>query len=112
MPDNQTRPFAAFLQEQRGGEAHAEASALLQDLILAATATGKTGSLTVQIKVKPSKAGGRTVTITDVVKATIPEHDREISVFYVDDDGNLHRNDPRQQTLPLAAVDAKEAVTS
>lgn len=111
MP-NQTRPFAAFLQEQRGGDAHEEASHLLQELILAATETGKAGSLTIQIKVKPSKAGGRTVTVTDVVKATIPQHDREISVFYVDAEGNLHRNDPHQTRLPLSAVDDSQAATS
>ena len=109
--DSQVRPFAAFLQEQRGGEAHAEASELLQEVIRAATATGKVGTLTLKIKIKPSKAGGRTVTVTDAITTTVPQFDREVAVFYVDDDGNLHRNDPAQQKLPLAAV-AKEVASS
>lgn len=100
-PDDRTvRPFAAFLQEQSGGRTHEELSVKLHDLIEAVQETGKGGSLTLKIDVRPIPgAGKRTLTVTDAVAAKVPKPDRQKSIFFVTDDGNLSRNDPTQPVL-------------
>lgn len=107
MPDQttdeeqaQVRPFAAFLQEQSAGRTHEELSAKLHDLIVAVQETGKGGSLTLKIDVKPIPgAGKRTLTVTDAVAVKIPKTDRPKSIFFITDDGNLSRNDPTQPVI-------------
>jgi hypothetical protein len=39
------------------------------------------------------------------VKAKLPEASRRQTVFYLDEDNQLVRNDPKQQTLPLRIVE-------
>ncbi len=35
------------------------------------------------------------------VKDTIPQPDRAVGMFFGDEHGNLHRNDPRQMSFPI-----------
>jgi hypothetical protein len=101
----EARPFAAILQEQRQGAAHDELTKALQDVVAGVLDTGKMGTLTLALKVKPSP-DGISVLVFDEVKAKVPENDRPASIFYGDDNGNLHRTDPRQTELPnLRSVD-------
>jgi hypothetical protein len=99
------RSFATWLQEQRNGVCHAEATEALKELIAAVTEHQKGGTLTLKLDVKPAKVGVGTLLIVDAVKVSLPEGDRPAAIFYADDDGNLSRHDPRQPRLPLQAVD-------
>lgn len=91
------RPFADVLIELSGGRTHTEMSEQLHDLIARVRDTGKKGSLTLTITVSRMKnASENTLTVTDDVKAKLPAHDRKVSVFYADADGNLSRKDPNQ----------------
>ncbi|MET7412476.1 MULTISPECIES: hypothetical protein [Streptomyces] len=94
------RPFAAFLQEQSGGQLHDELSTRLHELIEAVRETGKAGAIALKIDVKPiAGTDGRTVTVTDTVTSKVPKTERPKSIFFVDDTGNLSRTDPRQPVI-------------
>lgn len=116
--DTVIRPFADALIELSGGRTHTELSQQLHDLIAAVRDTGKKGSLTLTISVSRMKnAAENTLTVTDDVKAKLPAHDRNVSVFYADANGNLTRRDPNQlefdhlREVPAAPItpDTKEA---
>lgn len=94
------RPFAAFLQEQSGGQLHDELSTRLHELIEAVRETGKAGAIALKIDVKPiSGTDGRTVTVADTVTSKVPRTERPKSIFFVDNTGNLSRTDPRQPII-------------
>lgn len=95
------RPFAAWLQDHRGGRLHAELTAVLADVTDAVKAHNKAGSVTVKIDLKPQ---GNMVVVSDRVTAKLPEGDPDIALYFVDDDGNLVRDDPNQPKLPLREV--------
>lgn len=102
------RPFAAWLQEQRGGLTHAELGDALAEVVAAVVEHGKVGTLTYTVKIKPS-GDGVSVFVTDTITRKAPEGDRSAALFFADEDGNLTRKDPRQQELPLREVPRAEA---
>ena len=103
----QTRPFADVLAELSKGRVHAEASAKLQELIAAVADVRKGGTLTLQVKVTPDK-GTEMIRVSATVASKIPIRDRE-SLFFVDDQHNLTRDNPNQPHLPMQVVDTREA---
>lgn len=109
--DGPRKPFAAFVQEQRGGGLHGELSDGLAELVTAVRDLGKAGSLVLTVKVTPNKDGA-TVTVTDKVKVSMPEAERGAAIFFVDEGGNLSRRNPNQQELPLKEVRAQEAASA
>lgn len=98
--ERQVRPFAQFVQEQRNGGLHGELSEVLAALNSAVILHQKKGTLTVTITIAPTKHPAM-VEVTDEVKAKIPEADRGGALFYVDEEGNMHRSNPQQPSLPL-----------
>jgi hypothetical protein len=98
-----TQAFAVFLQDLRDGRAHSELSAALGELISAVKDTGKVGTLSLKIKIKPSGRGSDVdkVTITDAIALDAPKPERGDDFFWVTDDNGLSRNHPRQQSLEL-----------
>jgi hypothetical protein len=100
--EQQTRPFAAVLQELDKGRLHAELSTQLQDLIAAVVDTRKAGSLTVTLKITPDRAEGM-VRVAAGRTAKVPQRDRE-SLFFVDAGHNLVRDNPNQPPLPMQVV--------
>lgn len=99
-----TRPFADVLRDLNRGRTHTEASMAMQDLVAAVLDTGKAGTLTIKLKVESAKSHNM-VTIADDVTVKKPQA-RAASIFFVDDEMNIRRDDPRQDTLPglVAAV--------
>jgi hypothetical protein len=101
----QARPFSQFMIEQRRGALHAELSDVLREVVAAVQDHGKAGSLTLTIDVKPGAKGTRTLVVSDSIKTKIPQGERPSALFFADDAGNLHRDDPTQPELPLRRVD-------
>jgi hypothetical protein len=97
--ERQTRPFADVLNGLRRGRTHREMSEHMQDLTAAVIETGKPGTLTLTIKVVPTK-DPRVVEVADKVTLKAPEQ-RAASLFYVTDDHQLSRTDPEQAELDL-----------
>lgn len=93
------RPFATFLLETNKGRSHEELSAGLHEVIAEVLNTGKAGSISYRVDIKPAAGVENMVTITDQIVRKVPRGERATSMFFVDDDGNLCRNDPRQQSI-------------
>ena len=72
-------------------------------------ATGKSGSITLTIKVAPaSKNATDVLMVESQVKTKLPEPERGMTIFYATEDNRLVRNDPKQQMLPLRVVDIEQ----
>lgn len=101
------RPFADFLREQSGGRLHDELSEALQTLVHAITDTGKGGSLTLSLSIKPLEKGNTSgLLVIDKVALKAPQVERKASIFFPDEAGNLHRTDPNQLTFDGPLRDA------
>jgi hypothetical protein len=61
--------------------------------------TKKAGTLTITLTVKPQKNDDEQVVIITTVKAKTPEMDLPDAIFFVDDEFNLVRDDPKQREL-------------
>lgn len=106
MDDRRIRPFADWLVEQRRGLLHAELGEGLNELLDAVVELGKPGTLTLTVHVKPAGVGDETVFVSDAVKVNKPQADRPAALFFVDDERNLSRENPRQLSFEtLRAVD-------
>ncbi|HEY9315809.1 hypothetical protein [Williamsia sp.] len=93
--DTHIKPFAAFLQTLQRGSVHEELSEGLHQLVEKVDEIGKGGSISLTIKVKPDPKTGMLI-VADDVKLVLPEWDRQQSMWFKDQTGNLTRNDPNQ----------------
>lgn len=89
------RPFGDFLAELRHGAVHQELSTAMHELIAAVEATGAKGSLALTITVGMHK-GTRMLSVADSVTVKPPVLQRDTSLWFITDDGNASRDDPRQ----------------
>lgn len=95
------RAFIDTIRDIRDGELLNELPRLLQEVIEAVQATNKKGKLVITLEMAPSKQVGNMVLLTDDVKQTIPEPDRNTTtVFFITEESDLSRRDPRQPKLP------------
>lgn len=76
-----------------------EATEALNDLVHATTETGKAGSLTLTIKMKPIGGKAGQMELETDVKAKLPAPTKGKTILFTTTDNNLQRQDPRQQTL-------------
>lgn len=97
------RPYAAVLQEIDGGKVHATASAQLASLVEAITSTGKSGSLTLTLKIKPASRNSDVLIVTGAVGIKAPAPEAAESTFFVHN-GALSRDNPKQPELPMRIV--------
>lgn len=98
-----TKAFAVFLQDLRDGRAHAELTGQLVELLTKVKETGKVGTLTLKLKIKPATRGADVdkVVITDAITVDLPKPERGEDFFWLTDDNDLSRNHPRQGALEL-----------
>lgn len=100
-----SKPFSETLREIRRGELLAELKDKLVDVVQAVTVTGKAGSLTLTINVKPASKGDTHQLFVDAkVKTKEPEPEKSSTLFFAGADGELLRKDPRQHELDLREV--------
>lgn len=92
------KPFAQLLEQVEFGNLSQEATDAMNDLVHACTETGKAGSITLTIKLKPIGNTGQ-MEIDANVKAKQPEPTRGKTFMFCTPDNNLQREDPRQKTL-------------
>lgn len=99
------RPFTEWLLKQGHGKLAAELTDKLDQLVQAVHTTGKAGTLTFQVTLKPlDKGNGDVLTATDKVALKLPAQDRPASLFFVTAEGHLSQNDPKQMVLDLHEV--------
>lgn len=103
--------FSVILVGHHKGRAHDEATKLMSEAVEAVKLTGKSAKVTVELSIHPVKNNTSIVRIEDKVTSSMPREPRS-SVWFPDDAGALHRNDPNQGELwdPKAeAADGKSA---
>lgn len=91
--------FVDVLLKMSDGASHGELTDNLRELAKAVAATGKQGTLTYVLKVKPANEFGTAVAVRDEIKLRKPEFNRETSLFYSDEDGNMTQNPFDQASL-------------
>lgn len=94
------RTFTETMKDLRGGSADIDASQALAELVQAVRDTGRSGSLLVEIKLKPVTANdGTQLIVEDVIKVKKPMPQRGNTVLFTTGDNALSRKDPRQPEL-------------
>lgn len=96
--------FVAVLLEMRNGAVAADCSTKFTELVESVLETGKSGSLTLSIKVRPNRTTGMQVTeveLTHTCRAARPELDHGRSIFFVTKSRRLTRTDPNQMEMDL-----------
>lgn len=96
------RSFADVLREVSGGRAYENANARLAEVVAGVLDSRKAGEITLKLKVTPN--GDNTVKVTVQTTAKVPEPNIGDSIFFASEDGDLTRDDPRQEKLPLREV--------
>lgn len=110
--DLPVRPFAELLTILDHGVAHAEASRVLHDLVAAVRDSGKKGSMSIVLTVSSLKGSDAQVVVAAQVTAKPPKSEPAAAMFYLDEAGNLTRNDPRQLEMDgLRIVEPKPTKT-
>ncbi len=98
--------FPETILQMNNGATVAELSDALEKVVAAVRAAGKSGAITLTVKVSPASKGATDVLMVESqVKTRLPEPDRGMTVFFATEDNRLVRNDPKQQMLPLRVVD-------
>lgn len=90
--------FSAMLAQVRP-RTDVEAAETLRRVIEAVKATGKVGSITIRLDVKPADGLSDAVVVYDKIAQKIPEKTREGSMAFITKDGDLSRTDP--SAMPL-----------
>ena len=98
--------FQETIVQINNGAAVAELSDALAKVVASVRETGKSGSITLTLKVAPASKGNADVLLVESqVRTKLPEPDRGMTIFYATDTNLLVRNDPKQQMLPLRVVE-------
>lgn len=98
--------FSAMLAQVRP-RTDVEAAETLRKVIDAVKATGKVGSITLSLTVKPADGLNEAVVVHDKITQKIPEKTREGSMAFITKDGDLSRTDP--SAMPLWEEEVRDA---
>lgn len=104
--------FAVFIAELNDGSTLAGLTGDFKELLQAVRDHGRSGSMTLKLKVAPATKGGQEVdkiTITAERKLELPKPDQPSDFFWLTADAQPSRKHPRQQELPLRTVESAPA---
>ena len=96
--------FTDVLAQLSSGQVVDDLNASLAEVTKAVEQSGKAGALTIKLTIAPN--GDRMVTFETTITAKTPKATLGKTVFYTDDEGGVHRRDPRQHEMPLRSVGA------
>lgn len=102
------KPITDLLRETEGGDLVAEMTEKYYEIVEAAAATRKKGTLTIKIEFTPTGRAGMEVKAD--FDAKVPQHDRPSTSFFMLQDNTLSRKDPNQPDLPLRSADYGDEV--
>jgi hypothetical protein len=97
------RPITDVLRDHDKGSAVHQATEELAQLVEAVTNESKAGTLTIKITVAPNKKSKEVILFGVETKLSKPKQTAPLSVFFTDENGGLHRRDPRQAEIFQAA---------
>lgn len=98
------KPFTDTINAMRFGTLTDDLTTALAELTQRCLNTQRSGTLTLKLTLKPGKAGQ--IEVIDDVTLKMPKEEKGTSLMFATPEGNLQREDPRQQELSgLRAVD-------
>lgn len=100
------RPITDTLRALQEGLYLDRCSDKLADLVKGVDETGKSGKLVLTLELKKSSGA---ISITAHVKASTPEPKPDSDLLWPTVEGNLTRDNPKQQQLELRQVEASKA---
>ena len=98
------KSFTVFLTDLNDGQTNAGLTGDLGELLQQVRNTGRSGSMTLKIKIAPATKGGQEVdkiTITADRKLELPKPEQPTDFFWLTDDAEPSRQHPRQHALDL-----------
>lgn len=106
------RPFDEILRAINNGQLNEDLTNEMTEVISAIRSTGKSGKVSVTLNLFPRGSDNSQMEVRPVIKGVAPEMERRISLFYVNSDDGLQRDDPLQNPLPgfQTVVDATETI--
>jgi hypothetical protein len=108
------KAFTLFLNDLNDGQTMAGLTSDLAELLQTVKATGRSGSLTLKVKVSPGSKPGQDVdkvTITADRKLELPKPESPSDFFWLTEDAEPTRQHPRQHALDLRAAKNVDADT-
>jgi hypothetical protein len=90
------------------GRLLSKAQQTLSEPVKAVIATGKKASVTIRLDLEPGAEEG-VIHVSGQVIPKIPEKTLASTSFYADENGGLHKEDPRQPEFP-SVVESADAV--
>lgn len=96
MIKNEFRSFVEIISDLDDGRVVEELTHQLREVVRAARVSEKKGSVTLKIDIEPD---GRQFIINASVKPTIPTPTPGMTMFFASDDGDLIKEDPKQEKL-------------
>lgn len=113
MSDNENeqakQEFAAILLQPGLALEHDRASKLLREATAAVKDLGKAAEVNIRLRIEPVKNNNSVVQIAARATAKVPQPPTVSKIFFADDEGGLHRNDPNQGSLYEETTDGKTA---
>lgn len=103
-----TGAFASLLAGMKRGAVLADLDEALKEVVIAINTTNKGGALTLKLKIEPDGLADSESPIYGIVEDISikkPRKSRGIAKFFGDSDGNLMRNDPRQEEIKFGSID-------
>lgn len=108
------KSFSIFLTDLNDGQTLAGLTGDLSELLQTVKSTGRSGSLTLKVKIAPASKGGQEVdkiTITADRKLELPKPEAPSDFFWLTDDAEMTRQHPRQHALDLRSAKSVDADT-
>lgn len=100
-----SRPLSQIINEIRNKKLDLAGGDLINELVAACHETRKVGKFTLELTFRPdSDPESNVINIEPKMTLKTPRKDLSGSAFFMDEEGNLTRNDPRQHELALAQV--------
>ena len=109
------KSFNLFLADLNDGQTHSGLTGDLSELLQAVRTHGRSGSMTLKIKVAPASKGSFEVdkiTITAERKLELPKPEAPSDFFWLTEDAEPSRLHPRQHALDLRDVGLQGGVVS
>lgn len=106
-----SKSFTDTLREINNGKFAEELTEAFADLVLSTNTVGKSGSITLTLKMRPAKGGNGVMTLEHDFKVKSPEFERPVEYMFVANGNTLVRDNPTQRKLDLHEVRNPDAQT-
>lgn len=95
-PNQAVNELIGFLAPLAEGMLVPDFNIALRNVVRGVRDTGKDGSIALKLKIEPAKGSKSQLIVRASIEEKTPQPPRPMNIFFDDEDGGLHRSDPRQ----------------